>query len=324
MENPNPSPQQTSESLSKSYLVLLIGIIAVSLSAIIIRLAQSENIPSMLIAAGRLIIAALILAPFALRKHKNELQALTRSDFILVVAAGLFLALHFILWIPSLEYTSVLISVVLITTTPLWSVLLEAIFLKSRVGKLVLVGLLTAIAGGILISLPQEAEGIELGSNPTLGILLSLGGAIAVAVYMVIGRKMRPRLAVLPYVWVVYSFAAAFALVVVAVMGIPVFGYSTTGYLLVLALAIVPQLIGHSAFNYVLQNLSATYVGIATQLEPAVTGVIAYFLFSEVPTENQLIGSAIILTGVILASIGQARSGTRKTSHNSMVTQREA
>jgi drug/metabolite transporter (DMT)-like permease len=311
VENPSPSPQQPSESVTKSYLVLVLGIIAVSLSAIIIRLAQSESIPSMLIAAGRLTIAALILAPFALRKHKAEMQALSRSDLVLVIGAGLFLALHFILWIPSLEYTSVLISVVLITTTPLWSVLLEAIFLKSRVGKLVLVGLLTAIAGGVLISIPPETEGIELGSNPALGIALSLGGAIAVSVYMVIGRKMRSRLAVLPYIWLVYSFAAAFALIVVLVMGIPILGYSATGYLLVLALAIVPQLIGHSAFNYVLQNLSATYVGVATQLEPAVTGVIAYFMFEEVPTENQLIGSAIILTGVVLASIGQARTSAR-------------
>lgn len=310
MKNPTPisPPQPTNEGLTKSYLVLVLGIIAVSLSAIIIRLAQSESIPSMLIAAGRLTIASLLLAPFALRKHKAEIQSLTRSDMILVVGAGLFLALHFILWIPSLEYTSVLISVVLITTTPLWSVLLEAIFLKSRVGKLVLVGLLTAIAGGVLISLPQEGQGIEFGSNPTLGILLSLGGAIAVSVYMVIGRKMRSRVAVLPYIWMVYSCAAVFALIVVAAMGIPLLGYSMTGYLLVLALAIVPQLIGHSAFNYVLQNLSATYVGIATQLEPAVTGIIAYFLFHEIPTQSQLIGSLTILTGVIIASIGQARS----------------
>jgi drug/metabolite transporter (DMT)-like permease len=290
----------------QTYAVLAGGIVAVSLAAIFIRLAQDEGISSLLIAASRLTIAALVLTPFTIPRYTTHIGQLIRSDWILVVVSGLFLSLHFILWITSLEHTTVLVSVVLVNTTPLWSALLEFVFLRSRLNQLIFLGLIVAITGSIVISLPNGE--LALGSNPLLGSLLAIGGAITVAVYYVIGRKLRSKLPLFPYIWLVYGLAAIVTCLAVFITYTPITGYSPQSYIWLVAIALVPQLVGHSSFNYALGYLSATYVGIATQLEPAGSALMAFFLFREVPRPLQILGSVIILIGVSLASLGQNRS----------------
>ncbi|MBZ0294136.1 MAG: DMT family transporter [Anaerolineae bacterium] len=294
---PQKTPWQT-------YAVLAMGVLAVSMAAIFIRFAQAENMPTLLIAAVRLTLAALILTPIALRRYLPHIRRLTRTDFGLIAVSGSFLALHFILWISSLENTSVLISVVLVTTSPLWSAVLEAFFFNQRLSRLTMIGLLVAITGGILISLPTDSAPLISGKNPLAGSLMALGGALAVAVYLVIGRNVRTRLPVLPYIWMVYGTAAIVALIVVALTRTPVTGFNPQGYFWLVLMALVPQLIGHSSFNYALEYLSATYVGIASQIEPVASAIFAYFIFGEVPRELQLLGSLVIVGGVILASRG--------------------
>jgi drug/metabolite transporter (DMT)-like permease len=290
----------------QTYAVLAGGIVAVSLAAIFIRLAQDEGISSLMIAASRLGIAALILTPLTLPRYIPHIRKLNRRDVFLVAVSGIFLAIHFIVWIKSLEYTSVLISVVLVTTTPLWSALMEAVFLRMRLNQMILWGLLIGLGGSVVISLPSSA--IDLGSNPILGSLLAIAGAITVAVYFVIRRVLSPKLPLLPYIWMVYGLAAVITFIVVVITGTPVAGYSAQGYFWLAALALVPQLIGHTSFNYALAHLSATYVGIASQLEPVGSALIAFFILREIPRPLQIVGSVIILIGVTLASFGQSRS----------------
>ena len=302
----NSSTLPTTQTPWQTYAILASGVVAVSLSAVFIRKAQAEGLSSLVIAAARLGIATLILTPITLQRYREHLQHLTRSDIMLMGLSGLFLALHFILWITSLELTSVLISVVLVTTTPLWSALLELMFLRARLTRIVAIGLIVAVIGGILIGL--TGDGIQsAGRNPMLGALFALGGAVAMATYLVIGRSVRPKLPLLPYIWLVYGFAAAAALLVVFMTRQPVAGFSTSGYLWLLAVAIFPQLIGHSTFNYALKHLSATYVGVASELEPVSSALVALLVFQEIPTSWQLVGSGIILMGVMLATLGQSK-----------------
>lgn len=295
----------TTHAPRQTYLVLAVGLLASSTAAILIRLAQGADIPSLFIATARLSIATLILTPIILRNYRGHIQQLARRDFLLIGLSGLFLAIHFITWITSLELTSVLISVVMVSTAPLWIALLEHFLLQSRLSRPILVGLLVAMAGGIIISLPGGEAQISLGSNPVLGSLMALTGAFTIAVYLVIGRSVRNKLPLLPYIWLVYGIAALITLIIVLLTATPVTGYPPQGYLWVLAVALVPQLIGHSSFNYVLRYLPATLVGVIGQLEPVGSATMAMVLFHEIPRPLQLIGSAIILVGVILAILGQ-------------------
>lgn len=306
-------PQTTSAIPSKAFVVIGLGILAISLASIFIKLAQQEGIPSLLIAAARMTIAGLVLTPVTLRRHWNDLQRIGRSEVLFGGLSGLFLAIHFATWILSFEYTSVLVSVVLVTTNPLWAAMLEMLFLHARLGRLVILGLIIGILGSITVAFPPSGA-IALGQNPLLGSTLALVGAVAVAVYFVLGRKLRTGLPLLPYIWLVYSSAAIILIIVVIIARIPITGYSASGYFWLVAMALIPQLIGHSSFNYVLKFLPASYVGIASQLEPVLSAIIAFFLFRESPTVLQIIGSGIILTGVILASLGQNQSSRETAS----------
>jgi drug/metabolite transporter (DMT)-like permease len=245
-----------------------------------------------------------MLTPLTLSRYRAELRRLKRREITLLVISGLFLAVHFAAWVSSLQYTSVLISGVLVVTTPIWAGLLEVFVLKSRLTVAIIVGLVVALAGSIIIAIPSNGvSATPFDDTALLGGGLALLGAMTVAVYMIIGRVLRPTLSLLPYIWAVYGTAALVLSLVVLLNRLPVVGYAPAAYLWMLLLAIFPQLIGHSSLNYALGYLPATYVSIATQIEPILSAVVAFFLFSESPGWAQVAGSAVIMIGVALATL---------------------
>lgn len=297
------------------YIMLLLGIATFSFAPILIRLAQGSAMPSLLIAAGRLVLAAIILTPLTVTRYWQHVQQITLRELGLALLAGLFLAIHFAAWVTSLEYTSVLVSVVFVTSSPLWVAILETVFLRVRLPRPVIIGLFIAIFGGMLIGLAGTLSGDEAISidqnREFIGGALSLIGSVAVSGYIVIGRSLRAKMPVIPYIWLVYGFAGLILTLGVVLTQTPVFGYEPIGYLWILAMAIFPQLIGHSSLNYAVEYLPATIVSMVTQIEPIGSAILAYFLFQEVPLPLQIVGSAIILVGVMFANL---RSPNRKRS----------
>ncbi|RMG72117.1 MAG: DMT family transporter [Chloroflexi bacterium] len=300
-----------------AYISLVIGVSAVSLAAIFIRLAQAQSAPSILIAMGRLLIAASILTPVILRRadYLAQLRKMSWFELRLALISGFFLAIHFFSWVTSLEHTTVLISVVLVTTTSIWVAVLEVLFLRAYLSKQILLGLIIALIGGLVIGLsgisadlsmnfrtPFHQIWVQQNQNQLLGAGLSILGAVAVAIYFVIGRKLRHTLSLTPYIWLVYSIAAFIMLCFVFLSDVSMIGYSLEGYLWILALGLIPQLIGHSSLNYALAYLPATYVSLSTQTEPILSAIVAYFVFREVPSVFQVIGGVIIMCGVVIAT----------------------
>jgi drug/metabolite transporter (DMT)-like permease len=298
-----------SSGLSRAYSVLLLGIIGISLSAIFIRLAQAEGISSNLISAGRMLIATLAITPAVLTaNNRQQLAQLNKKEIGLILLAGFFLAIHFIAWVTSLEYTSVLISGVLVTSSPIWVALLEVFVLKAKLPRLVILGLAIAMIGGIIIGLSGGDSGGGTGEQSLFGAGLATFGAIAVAVYMIVGRRMREKLSVTPYIWSVYGVSAILLCSYLLITSTPVTGYSVAGYGWIAASALVPQVIGHSSLNYVLGYLPATYVSLSTQTEPIISAIAAYFVFQEMPAIWQVVGGAVIMCGVVMATIAKRES----------------
>jgi drug/metabolite transporter (DMT)-like permease len=291
---------------------LLIAILAVSTASIFIRFAQSDGAPSLVIAALRLTFATLLLAPLALTRHRAELAALSRRQVTLGVISGLFLAVHFATWISSLEYTSVASSVVFVSTGPLWVALLSPMLLNERLTRAAIVGLGLAILGGTAIGLSDACviqNGIqcpELGQvlqgRAMWGNFLALAGAWAVTGYLIIGRKLRAGMSLVPYIFLVYGMAAAALIVIMLAAGQSPFGYAAKTYGWIFLLAAVPQLIGHSTYNWALRYLPAAFVAVTTLGEPIGSAVLAYFILSETPTAATIFGGVLILLGIYLAS----------------------
>jgi drug/metabolite transporter (DMT)-like permease len=286
----------------RPYIVLVIGVIAVSFASIFIRFAQEENAPSLVLAAARLWVAALVLTPVALRHHRQELAALRFSDFKWALVSGLVLGVHFAAWITSLEYTAVMNSVVLVTTNPLWVALIAAVFLGERLNRWAIIGLALALSGGVLVSLSGEVGEPATRHAPWLGNGLALIGAIMAAIYFVIGRKLRARLSAILYIWLVYSAAALILTVAVLFSGEQVTGLPAEAYLWMVLMGLIPQLIGHSAFNYVLGFLPAAFVSLAALGEPIGSGILAIIFLGEWPVALQLAGATLILFGIGVSS----------------------
>ncbi|MBN2549000.1 MAG: DMT family transporter [Anaerolineales bacterium] len=295
---------------------LFFGLLAVSTASVFIRYAQQEA-PSLVIAASRLTIASLVLAPIVLKWRRAELRRLSAGDLRLALLSGFFLALHFATWISSLEYTTVASSVVLVTTTPLWVALLAPLTLKESISRLVLIGMALALAGGVVVGMsdacllqagrlvcPSAAEFFQ--GQAFLGDLLALAGALMAACYIIIGRRLRARVSLLSYIFVVYGMAAVVLVVIMLGAGQTPLGYSGMTYIWFILLALVPQLLGHSSFNWALGYLSAAYVSIALLGEPIGSTILAYIFLDEAPTAIKIFGAILILSGIYIASRSEA------------------
>lgn len=304
------------DSRARLFLPVIIpsAILAVSTASIFIRFAQAEGAPSLVIASVRLSIATLLLAPFALTKYLVEIKRFTRTEILLGAFSGIFLAIHFATWISSLEYTSVASSAVFVSTGPLWVALLAPLLLKERLTKTAILGLILALAGGTVIGLSDacvwesglvcaDVQNILQG-RAMWGNILALVGALAVSGYLIIGRRLRNagNMSLIPYIFLVYGMAAVTLNVIMFFSGHSPFGYSPKIYGLIFLLAAIPQLIGHSTFNWLLKFLPATFVAVTTLSEPIGSAILAYFILHETPTSFVIIGGCILLIGIYLTS----------------------
>jgi drug/metabolite transporter (DMT)-like permease len=296
-------------------LGLALGILAASTASIFIRYAQSYQMPSLVIATYRLVLASLVLAPVVLIRYKHELLSIRRRDLALAMLAGVFLALHFATWITSLEYTTVASSVVLVATAPLWVAILSPLTIKEPITRLMLVGMSLSLVGGIVVGLsdtctwsggslacPSFSEFLH--GQALVGDLLALVGAIMAGAYLLAGRRVRTSMSLIPYIFVVYGMAAVVLVVLMLGTGEKPWGYPTMAYLWIILLALVPQLLGHTSFNWALRYLSAAFVSISLLGEPIGSSILAYFLFRESPTILKLFGAILILVGIYTASRG--------------------
>ena len=274
--------------------MLLVGVLAMAWASILIRWAAA---PPLVVGAGRMTAAALILAPFAWRQGMAEWHSLSRREWLLLVLAGVALGLHFASWITSLGMTSVASSVVLVSATPLFVALATPLVLRERVPWVLALSVILAMAGSAIIGM---ADAHAIGGALT-GDLLALNGALMASVYMLVGRRLRRKLSLLAYIWPVYGLAAVVLLVGCALAGQPLAGYSPRVYGLLVLLALGPQIVGHSSANWALRYLSPTFVTVAILGEPLGATVLALLLLGERPSPTLLLGGAILLLGIGLA-----------------------
>ncbi|MGD8790832.1 MAG: DMT family transporter [Burkholderiales bacterium] len=286
---------------SAPFAVLGIGVAIVSTASILIRYAQADGASSALIAAGRLTIAALIMAPFALSRAGAELRRIRRKDLLLCAASGLLLAVHFWTWTASLEFTSVANSTVLVTTNPVWVALLSAWLLHEQPGKVQVAGVALTLIGTLLIFVAETSHN-DPASAPLLGNCLALTGALAASGYLLIGRGLRSNLSLLSYVWLAYSFAAIGLIVAALADGAPIGSVSFNAWLFIAALALGPQLLGHTSFNWALRRLSATFVAVSILGEPIGSALLAWWLLDEGFVPLQLAGFVVLLCGILVAA----------------------
>lgn len=268
-----------------------VGVLAVSAAAIFIRLAEA---PALAVAFWRCALGVVVLLPPALagRERFPRGRALR-----VLVASGAALGAHFGFWIASLDYTSVAASVVLVSTTPVFVAILAYLLLGERTSRLSFFGILVALAGTAAIASDASAGSVAL-----LGNVLAIGGALTFAVYVLIGRSQRTTVSigVLPYSIVVYSAAALTLLPVALLSGAELWGYSRETWLWLWAIALGPQILGHTVLNWALRYVEASVISGTILAEPVVSALLAWLILAEKPGLATLLGGAVVLLGLFL------------------------
>ncbi len=286
--------------MTRRHLVLLaLGVTAVAFSSILIRLADA---PPLSVAFYRNAIAAAVVVPIAATRYRDELRTLERRQWAVAILAGAFLAAHFALWVPSLGYTTVAASTVLVTTQPVWVALIGRA-LGESVSRRGLLGIVLSLVGAVVIS----GGDLSLSRRAAFGDVLALLGAVTAAAYLVSGRSVRRRLSLVPYVAIAYATCAVILAVVVAVARQPFSGFAPEVWLLFVLMALIPQFLGHTVFNYLLAEVEASVVAIAVTGEPVGATILAFAFFGEVPRWTAFAGGALILAGIYVTISAQSR-----------------
>ena len=292
------------------FAALAAGVLIVSTASILIRWAQAEGVPSLAIAAWRLTLAALVLAPLVWLKARVEIAAMPRRTLGLALASGVFLALHFASWIASLEYTSVASSVALVTTNPIWIALFSVLVLRERMPSLRLAAVTLALAGSGVILWADSGGGAASASapQPALGNTLALIGSLTVCGYLLIGQKLRAGMSLIAYIGLVYACAALCLMAAALASSTTLTGYSTVAWACLAGMALGPQLLGHGAFNYALKHVTSTTIALTVLGEPVGSALLAWLLFGEAISAIKLAGMALLLGGIFLAARSEAPS----------------
>lgn len=299
MTNPGKSPKPLI-----LWLLIGAGISAVSTASILIRLAEA---PALVIACYRVAVAALLLGPIVARNRLASRTSLDGRAFRISLLSGVFLAFHFGFWIQSLKMTSIASSVTLVSTTPLFVALFSRIWLRELFDRWLLFGVISSTVGGFWVA----GSDFTIDGESFWGDLLALGGALMAAGYLVVGRSARITMDLASYTFVVYASAALTLLVLCAAIGLPLTGYTSSTYLILVLIALIPQLFGHTTFNWALRFLSPTTVAVLLMGEPIGATILAYLVFGESSSWSRAVGLIALGAGIVLSSLGKSNESTR-------------
>lgn len=296
------------------WAAVLVGVLAISSASILIRIADA---PPLSIAAYRVTLASLLLACWRLGHRKAAPVKRSGAALAATGISGLFLAFHFAFWITSLTMTSIASSVTLVSTTPFFVTLIAWRFLRERFRPRFLAGiLLTLVGSGAIAGLDSRLSGTAV-----RGDLLALLGALMAAGYFVSGKIARERLSLSDYALGSYGMASLTLICLCLLTGQTLVGFSGKTYTALFFLALVPQLIGHTTFNWTLKFLSPATVSVLILGEPIGATILGHVILRESTDVSKALGLAVLGAGILLcAQCAPQRSNPLQSSTSQPAT----
>lgn len=277
-------------------IMIIIGILGISLSSIFVKYSAA---PSAVTAAYRLLWTVVLMSPvvFSKKAVRSELCSANAKTIALCALSGLFLAIHFVLWFESLSHTTVASSTTIVCTEVIWVSLGYCLFMRGKLTKKAMLCIGITLIGSFFIAWSDS-----LSTTHLYGDTLALLAAIAVAVYMLIGRFVRTTTSTTVYTYIVYLACAVVLVIICMVQGVSLFAYGISAPVVGLLLAVFSTILGHSIFSWCLKYFSPSFVSASKLCEPVVSAIFAIFLFNEIPTLIQIVGAILIIGGNYLYS----------------------
>lgn len=292
------------------YAALVVGVISVSASAIFVKLCSS---PSGVIAFYRLLFSVIFMLPiFLSKKYISELRLITKKDWLFSMVAGVLLAFHFILWFESLNYTSVASSTVLVTLQPIFAFIGTYFFFKERLSFKAIISGIIAVGGSTIISWGD----FHISGSALFGDFLALIACAFVTGYLLFGQTVRKRLSLITYTFVVYFMSSFTLLIYVLICNQKMLPDKKSDWIYFILLALIPNLLGHTIFNWTIKWLSASTISMAILFEPVGATILAYFLLNEQTAWFQIIGGLIVISGISLFILDDRKIRLKQTVRN--------
>lgn len=281
-------------------LLLAIAIIFISFAAVFVKWSEA---PATVISMYRMYLSSLFLLPFVY-VYRKDLAKISGKKWILLIIAGMFLALHFALWFESLKLTSVANSTIILTLQPIVALIGGYFIFKERTNSATLLTLAIAIIGIVMVS--WDDFNLQQPSA-LLGNFLSFLSVLAVVGYLFIGQSNVRGISHWVYSFIVFFVAGATLHLFNLLQNIPVLGYDSTEWGIFFLLAIFPT-VAHVIFNYLLNFVNSSTISMSILGEPVGATFLAFFILNETITLLQLIGGLIVLFEVFLFLMQQRKS----------------
>ncbi len=281
-----------------AYFALIIGIFAISTSAILIRWSSSDPL---VIGSYRQTFATFLFLPFLLKDKFQEVLNLSSREIFELVIIGILLGAHFGFWISSVKATSVAASVLLGTCHIVYVSIIGWVVFGEKLNSRGIIGTVIALAGIIILF---WGDLVEDPGNFRGNFLAFISGILA-GLYYLGGRKHRKNISLPTYAFIVYFSSAVAMWCVVLTQGLEYRAIPDSEFQLFFLMALVPTLLGHTMQNWALAFLPAYVISITLLAEPIGSGILAWYIFSEVPSLGVLVGGLIVLVGVYTAALSE-------------------
>ncbi|MEW6242901.1 MAG: DMT family transporter [Bacillota bacterium] len=286
------------------YIMVLAGVFSVSTSSVLIKMADAH---AAVVVLYRMLFSALFTSVIMMRLSHGEIKKLSRADTVRGLFGGLFLALHFLTWILSLQNTTIAASTTLVSLHPVCILFFNYLVHGERYTRLALCGAAAALVGVAIIGAGHYAGNGQSFSGDVLALL----GAVFMAAYLLVGRSVRARVSVWTYTTGVYWVAAVIMLIVSLSLGLRIFDYPARTFVIFVALAAVPTLLGHTVFNWALGFVSPAFISVAVLGEPVGATFLGLIVLGEVPTARVITGGLLVVCGLAVFASQPVMTGRR-------------
>ncbi len=311
----NTAPHSATTQTGKGYLIALVGVAVWSATATLIGYLTSRyNFPAFLLAAWRDGLASLTML-VALLVVRRSLLRVPRGQWKFFLLYGIILSLFNALWTVSVVLNGAAVSTVLAYSSAAFTALIAWRLFGERLTPVRIVAILFSLIGCALVA--GAFNSIAWRMN-TLGVLTGLISGLAFSVYSLMGKEAARR-GISSWTALLYTFALASVLLagynfILPRVGSTVLGspgllpaLDAPGWLALVMLAIGPTIGGYGLYNLSMNYLPATISNLIATLEPSLTAIQSYFLLGERFTLAQVVGSLLILSGVILLRVLERR-----------------
>lgn len=269
------------------FLLLMIALLSVSSASLVVRMLPDTN--AITIAFWRMFLASIMVFTIS---YKNIFSFVPDKKIIL---AGVFLGIHFALFFRSVQLTSIAEAALLGTTAPIFTELYAIIFQKKPILPLVIFGLFVAFVGaGVLVSQSSFSE------TGALGNVLAILCSIAISFVLVFGKDIRKSVGLFEYTRWLFFFASCTLFIISLIANVSIFSFSPEDFPWFIFLALVPTMVGHNIFYYLIKTLNTTTVAAVPLGEPIISSLGALALFGEPIGVAVVVGGGITLLGVFL------------------------